>query len=168
MRQVLELIQEIGGEGNPIRRAIYQAGSVGFQIWATSFDHPRGWEGVPVSWYAHPRSPAFVAAVWWSWEGDKPTYLCLQTDSRVVHRHAQDPDHRGYLNRLEDIEWAKRKIAWLYSRVGGLVPAIEVVDWDDSVSAERVSPVQRTVVCLVEVGQPAPALSAVPLCAPVG
>jgi hypothetical protein len=67
---------------------------------------------------------AFVASVWWGWEGETITHLCLETDAYDLRTVKQRPPKIH--NRPEDIAWAKQKIRALFQQAGVSCPPIKV------------------------------------------
>lgn len=72
---------------------------------------------------------AFVAGVWWGWEGDPElapaiSHLCLETDAYDLRAVKQRPPMIH--NRPEDIAWAKQKIRSLFQQAGVPCPPVKV------------------------------------------
>jgi hypothetical protein len=129
MKPVLELARKLDIATNPAPEALFEAGSGGFQIWATPDDHPKGWEDVSMTMGAFAKPCAFVASVWWGWESDPElapaiTHLCLETDADDLRAVKQHPPR--VRNRPQDIAWAKRKIRSLFQQAGVSCPPIQV------------------------------------------
>mgnify|MGYP001156649990 FL=1 len=124
MKPVLDLARKLDIATNPAPEALFEAGSGGFQIWATPDDHPKGWDGVPMDMGAFAKPCAFVASVWWGWEGETITHLCLETDAYDLRAVKQRPPKIH--NRPEDITWAKQKIRSLFQQAGIPCPPIKV------------------------------------------
>ena len=61
IKPVLDLARKLDIATNPAPEALFEAGSGGFQIWATPDDHPQGWDGVPMSMGTFAKPCAFVA-----------------------------------------------------------------------------------------------------------
>ncbi len=99
MKPVLDLARKLDIATNPAPEALFEAGSGGFQIWATPDDHPKGWDGVPMDMGAFAKPCAFVASVWWGWEGET-IYPSLPGDGRLRSARceaapAKDPQPPG-------------------------------------------------------------------------
>ena len=109
MKPVLDLARRLDIATNPEPGAIFEAGTAGFQIWATPQDQPKGWEGVVMTAGAFSKPCEYVASVSWGWEGETISHLRLSTDA-----YALGSSH----NRRADLAWAKRKTRWLFKQAG--------------------------------------------------
>ena len=130
MKPVLDLARALDIATNPDPKAIFEAGSGGFQIWCTPEDHPTGREGIQMDAWAFSKPCDFVASVSWGWEGPTITHLCLETDAYGLTRSQPsrpDAKRRERIhNRPADIAWAKQKIRWLFKHAGVNCPPIKV------------------------------------------
>ena len=130
MRPVLALAGTFDIASNPDPQAIFEAGTAGFQIWCTSIDHPRGWEGLVMVAGAFSKPCEYVASVNWVWEGEKITHLQISTDSYALrdsdHRKGKAKLYHEYRNCPEDIAWATEKVKWLFGQAGVAMPEIRV------------------------------------------
>ena len=120
MKPVLDLARRLDIATNPEPGAIFEAGTAGFQIWATPQDRPRGWDGVVMTAGAFSKPCEYVASVSWGWEGETISHLVLSTDAYALGR-----SERSH-NRRADLAWAKRKIRWLFKQTGVECPDIRV------------------------------------------
>ena len=120
MKPVLDLARKLDIATNPHRAAIFEAGSGGFQVWATPFDHPQGWNGIEMQSGAFSKPCEYVASVGWGWEGETISHLLLSTDAYPLERNRRNH------NRPADLAWAKRKVRWLFKRAGVTCPEIRV------------------------------------------
>jgi len=127
MRPVLETARRWDIATNPAPEAIFEAGNSGFQIWCTPDDHPKGWEGVPMTRGAFSKPCSYVASVSWGWEGDRITHLCLSTDAYELSDHLELGRYALH-NRPEDLAWAECKIRRLFQLAGVRIPPIAVED----------------------------------------
>lgn len=113
---------------NPAPEAIFDPLTSGFNIWATPEDHPAGHEWNEVVEFmdqgAYTKKCAFVGTAWWnSHEG----VLELDTDAYIMQdRLGWKP--REIANRFHDVEWCKRKIEWVFEKMGATCPPIKVVE----------------------------------------
>ncbi len=124
MKPVLDKAREMDIAKNTAPKAIFEAGSAGFQIWPTPEDHPQGWNDVPMDTGTFCKPCAYVASVHWVWEDEEITHLALSTDAYALRDH-QHGSHDDYHNRPKDIAWTKQKIAWLFAQAGVLMPPIQ-------------------------------------------
>ena len=120
MKPELDLARRLDIATNPEAGAIFEAGTAGFQIWATPDDHPKGWEGIVMTAGAFSKPCEYVASVRWGWESETITHLILSTDAYALERRGGKRTH----NRPADLAWAKRKIRWLFRRAGVDCPEI--------------------------------------------
>ncbi len=96
MKPVLDLVRKLDIATNPAPEALFEAGSGGFQIWAAPDDHTEGWDDVPIDMGAFAKPCAFVASVWWGWEGDQElapaiSHLCLEAEAYDLRTVKQRP-----------------------------------------------------------------------------
>ena len=117
MKPVLDLARRLDIATNPEPGAIFEAGTAGFQIWATPQDRPRGWDGVVMTAGAFSKPCEYVASVSWGWEDETISHLRLSTDAYALG---------GSHNHPADLAWAKRKIRWLFKQAGVECPPILV------------------------------------------
>jgi len=125
MKAVLDMARELDIATNPDTKAIFEAGSSGFQIWCTPGDHPRGWDDVPMTKGAFSKPCSYVASVYWGWQGKRITHLVLSTFAYDLGDHL-GIDRYAFYNRVEDIAWAKRKIRALFTWAGVPLPPIKI------------------------------------------
>ena len=119
-KPVLDLAHQLDIATNPEPGAIFEAGTAGFQIWATPDNHPKGWEGIVMTAGAFSKPCEYVASVSWGWEGETISHLLLSTDAYALERKGSKRTH----NRPADLAWAKRKVRWLFKRAGVKCPEI--------------------------------------------
>lgn len=120
MKPVLDLARRLDIAANPEPEAIFEAGTAGFQLWATPADHPKGWDGMVMTAGAFSKPCEYVASVGWGWEGETITHLLLSTDAYALGRNKHTH------NRPADLAWAKRKIRWLFKQSGVTCPEIRI------------------------------------------
>jgi hypothetical protein len=136
LKPVLDLARKLDIAANPHPAAIFEAGSGGFQVWATPQDHPQGWDGIVMNAGAFSKPCEYVGSVHWQWEDD--TIVGLEIESSAYTLADQKSDEfcnltdiprdfgrRTIFNRDADIEWLKEKITWLFSEAGVPVPPFE-------------------------------------------
>jgi len=111
---------------NPAPEAIFEAGTGGFQIWCTPEDHPKGWDGITMNAGDFSKPCEFVGSVHWKWDDEKITGIVLETDSYALSGKLHDGDRHKCHNRKEDIEWAKKKIRWLFTKAELSMPTVYV------------------------------------------
>jgi len=129
MKPVLDLARQLDIATHPDPRAIFEAGSGGFQIWCTPSDHPEGWNGIVMNAGAFSKPCEYVGSVNWVW--DDESIVALEIDTSAYALADQMPDEycnlediptgfnrRTIFNRDADIEWLKKKIAWLFAEAG--------------------------------------------------
>jgi hypothetical protein len=132
MEPVLEAARALDIATNPAPEAIFEAGSGGFQIWCTPDDHPEEWNDVPMTKGAFSKPCSYVASVFWGWEGERITHLCLSTDAYELSDHlgsaegAQSEGRYALHNRPEDLAWAETKVRHLFQLAGVRIPPIVV------------------------------------------
>ncbi len=95
--------------------ALYESLTAGIYIWCTPEDHPLGWDGIPLIAGAFAKPCGFVGTATWKWEGERIVAVSLGTDAYDLAD-----------NRPEDLEWAERKIRWLFEQAGVPCPPIVV------------------------------------------
>jgi len=136
LKPLLDLARQLDIATNPDRRAIFEAGNSGFQVWCTPQDHPRGWNDITMHPGAFSKPCEYVGSVHWKWEDDEIVALEIETtanaladqkpleytQSRVI---SSSDTHRTIYNREEDIAWLKEKIQWLFSEADVPLPPIE-------------------------------------------
>ena len=136
MKSILELARQLDIATNPDRRAIFEAGNSGFQVWCIPQDHPRGWNGIAMHPGAFSKPCEYVGSVHWKWDEDKIVALEIETtayaladqkpgeftQSRIIPSGAA---HRTIYNREEDIAWLKEKVHWLFAEAGVPLMPIE-------------------------------------------
>ena len=91
-------------------------------------------DGIASNACAFAKPCAFVASVWWGWDGDPElasaiTHLCLESDAYDLRAVKQRPPKIH--NRAEDIVWAKQKIRreqarTLFQQAGVPCPPVKV------------------------------------------
>lgn len=130
MKPVLEKAKEYSIADNPSPEALFEAGNSGFQIWCTPDDHPAGWEEVKMIAGSFKKPCSFIASATWEWDDETITGILLSTDAFDLHDHCikNKIPHRIDLwkNRPEDIEWAIKKIGWLFAQANIPVPTIHI------------------------------------------
>ena len=129
MKPVLDAARKLDIATNPDSKAIFEAGSGGFQIWCTPKDHPLGWQDVPMTQRAFSKPCSYAASVCWGWDGERITHLTLSTDAYDLSDHKGVGRHaNAYHNRPDDLAWAERKIRQLFAQAG--VPMLPIVVGD--------------------------------------
>ena len=135
LQPVLALAEQYDIAENPDPLALFDAGSAGFQIWATPDDHPQGgdWrEGeARMDKGAFGKPCFYVASVGWRWHEDETgphiVGLQLSTDAGDLTRgQAVRGRAASYRNRPPDVAWATEKIKWLFAQAGIECPPITV------------------------------------------
>jgi hypothetical protein len=130
---VLAKTRQLDIATNPAPEALFEALSAGFNLWCTPEDHPHGWEGIPLIAGAFAKPCGFVGTVTWGWKGEQIAFLSLDTDAYDLAD--QRPERYGGTasnsracthNRPADINWAERKIRWLFEKAGIPCPPIVV------------------------------------------
>ena len=127
MKPVLDLARKLDIATNPHPSAIFEAGSGGFQVWATSQDHPKGWDGIVMNPGAFSKPCEYVGSVHWQWENDSIIGLVIETSAYALADQKPDEfcnltdipegfNRRTIFNRDSDIEWLKQKVAWLFAQ----------------------------------------------------
>ena len=129
MKPVLDLAHKLDIATNPHRAAIFEAGSGGFQVWATLFDHPSGWNGIEMQSGAFSKPCEYVGSVHWVWEDESIVGLEIETSAYALADQkpdefsqemnlSLDDNRRTIFNRDADIEWLQEKITWLFAEAG--------------------------------------------------
>lgn len=125
LQPVLDLARQLDIAANPNPAAIFEAGSGGFQIWCTPYDHPKGWDGVVMQPGAFSKPCEYVGSVQWKWKDEVIVALEIQTSAYALadqkpdeYSAKQQARHRTIFNRDADIEWLKEKITWLFTKAG--------------------------------------------------
>ena len=137
MEPVLDKARAFDIATNPDPRAIFEAGSGGFQIWYTPEDHPKGWEKVQLVAGAFSKPCGYVASVHWGWgegaDAEQITHLVLSTSAYDLRDSGAAPStlrrrsgDESIENRPADLAWARRKIRWLFAQAGVPLPPIIV------------------------------------------
>jgi hypothetical protein len=129
MKPVLNLAHQLDIASNPDPRAIFEAGSGGFQIWCLPTDHPKGWNGISMNSGAFSKPCEYVGSAHWKWEEEKIVTLEIETSAYALAEQkpdeysqtmnlSLDDNRRTIFNRDADIEWLKEKISWLFAEAG--------------------------------------------------
>ena len=137
MRPVLDQARRFDIASNPDPRAIFEAGSAGFQVWCTPEDHPQGWEDIKMTAGAFSKPCEYVGSVFWKWEEDRIVGLQIETSAYALADQMPDKysnlsiipkgiKRRSSCNREQDIKWLKKKIAWLFKQADTPVLPFEV------------------------------------------
>lgn len=125
LKPVLDLARQLDIATNPAVEALFEAGNAGFQLWCTPYDHPAGWDAIPMTSGAFAKPCAYLASVSWGWEGEQITHLVLSTDAYALGDHAR-LGRREIHNRPEDLAWAKEKVRRLFEMAGVPMPPIVI------------------------------------------
>lgn len=136
MKPVLDLARHLDIATNPEKKAIFEAGASGFQVWCTPDDHPKGWKGVNMIPGAFSKPCEYVGGVHWQWEGERITALEIQTSAYALagrfperYTHLNEPsrgdNRRTIYNRDEDVAWLQEKVAWLFGEAGVDMPPFD-------------------------------------------
>jgi hypothetical protein len=128
MKPVLILARKFDIATNPHPTAIFDAGNAGFQVWCTPDDHPEGWDGIPMDKGAFSKPCQYVGSVGWKWEGEEIVALEISTTAyALTDQKPGEYNRQSIANREADIEWLVDKIAWLFEKVGVVMPPCETV-----------------------------------------
>lgn len=136
MQPVLNLARKLDIASNPDLNALFEAGSSGFQVWCTPWDHPAGWHGIAMHAGAFSKPCEFVGSVTWQWEEEQITAIHIETTAYALADQKPDeycnlvdiPEgfHRSTIhNRDADIAWLKEKVTWLFAEAGVELPPFE-------------------------------------------
>jgi hypothetical protein len=136
MQPVLDLARQLDIATNPDPRAIFEAGSGGFQIWCTPSDHPKGWNGIAMHAGAFSKPCEYVGSVHWKWDEEEIVALSIETTAYALADQKPDefcnlveiPEgfHRSTIhNRAADIAWLKEKVTWLFVEAGLPLPPFD-------------------------------------------
>ena len=79
MKPVLDVARHLDIATNPEKKAIFEAGSAGFQVWCTPDDHPKGWQGVNMIPGTFSKPCEYVGGVHWKWDEDRIVGLEMET-----------------------------------------------------------------------------------------
>ena len=132
LKPALALFRKLDIGSNHAAEAIFDPGSVGFQVWCTPEDHPddpEGWNPIlnKLIAGAFTKPCGFVASVCWKWEEEQIVGLILETSAYALKDHLPEKftlqsqpvnDRISIHNRPEDIAWATSKIKWLFAQSG--------------------------------------------------
>src|SRR3990172_1771444 len=136
MKPVLDVARLLDIATNPEKKAIFEAGSAGFQVWCTPYDHPRGWGDVHMVPGSLSKSCEFVGSVHWKWEGEKIVALAIETAAYALadqlperYTNLNEPprgdNRRMIYNRDEDVAWLQEKVTGLFREAGVEMPPFE-------------------------------------------
>jgi len=136
LKPVLDVARLLDIATNPEKKAIFEAGSSGFQVWCILDDHPRGWQDVNMIPGTFSKPCEFVGSVHWKWEGERIVALEIETtayalaDQLPEHYTNLDEPPRGdnrrtIYNRDEDVAWLQEKVSWLFREAGVDMPPFE-------------------------------------------
>lgn len=136
MQPVLDLARRLDIATNTDLNGLFEAGSGGFQIWCTPWDHPAGWSGIAMHAGAFSKPCEFVGSVYWKWEEEQIVAIHIETTAYALadqkpeeYCNLQDIpagfERRTIFNRDADIAWLKEKVAWLFAEAGVDMPPIE-------------------------------------------
>jgi len=126
MKPVLDLAHQLDIATNPETSAIFEAGSGGFQVWATPFDQPQGWNDITMHSGAFSKPCEYVGSVHWKWKAETIVGLEIETTAYALaeqqpHEYSQttashlNDKRQSIFNRSEDLKWLKEKVAWLFA-----------------------------------------------------
>jgi hypothetical protein len=154
MRPVLDQARRFDIASNPDPQAIFEAGSAGFQVWCTPEDHPQGWEDIKMTAGAFSKPCEYVGSVFWKWEDDRIVGLQIETSAyaladqmpdkysnppiipKGIKRQSIVKEQTTFFNREQDVNWLKKKIAWLFEKAGVLLLPFEY-EYHDSDTQPR-------------------------------
>jgi hypothetical protein len=136
LKPVLNMARLLDIATNPEKKAVFEAGSAGFQVWCTPEDHPKGWGEVSMVSGIFSKPCEFVGGVHWKWEGERIVALAIETaayalaDQRPesytnLHEPLRGDNRRMIYNRDEDIAWLQEKVTWLFREAGIDMPPFE-------------------------------------------
>ena len=136
MQPALDLARHLDIASNPDLNALYEAGSGGFQLWCTPWDHPADWEGIAMNTGAFSKPCEYVGGVRWKWDDEEVIALSIETTAYALADQRPDefcnlvdiPEdfHRSTIhNREADIAWLKEKVAWLFAEAGVPLPPFD-------------------------------------------
>ena len=129
IKPVLDLARELDIATNPHPAAIFEAGSGGFQVWCTPYDHPTGWNDIAMNSGSFSKPCEYVGSVHWKWDEDRIVAFEIETSAYALadqkpNEFSQemnlslDDNRRTIFNRDADIEWLQEKITWLFAEAG--------------------------------------------------
>jgi hypothetical protein len=129
LKPILDLAHQLDIASNPDPRAIFEAGSAGFQVWCIPQDHPKGWTGITMHPGAFSKPCEYVGSVHWKWDEEKIVALEIETSAYSLAdqkpdeysqttNHSPHNNQRTIFNRDADIQWLKEKITWLFAEAG--------------------------------------------------
>ncbi len=129
LKPVLDLARQLDIATNPEPGAIFEAGNGGFQVWCTPQDRPRGWDGIVMNSGAFSIPCEYVGSAHWKWDDEKIVVLEIETAAYALADQKPDEycnltdvpkgiNRRTIVNREEDLEWLKEKVAWLFQTAG--------------------------------------------------
>ena len=84
LKPVLDMARLLDIATNPEKKAIFEAGSAGFQVWCTPEDHPKGWGEVSMVAGTFSKPCEFVGGVHWKWEGERIVALAIETTAYAL------------------------------------------------------------------------------------
>ena len=136
MKPILDVARLLDIATNPEKKAIFEAGSAGFQVWCTPDDHPKGWQGVNMIPGTFSKPCEYVGGVHWRWDEDRIIGLEIQTTAYALadqfperYTNLNEPprgdNRRTIYNRDEDIAWLQEKVTWLFREAGVEIPPFE-------------------------------------------
>ena len=136
LKPVLDTSRLLDIATNPEKKAIFETGSAGFQVWCTPEDHPKGWGEVSMVSGTFSKPCEFVGGVHWKWEGERIVALAIETIAYALadqlpenytnlHQPLRGDNRRTIYNRDEDIAWLQEKVTWLFREAGIDMPPFE-------------------------------------------
>ena len=136
LKPVLDVARLLDIATNPEKKAVFEAGSVGFQVWCTPEDHPKGWGEVNMVAGTFSKHCEFVGGVHWKWEGERIVALAIETTAYAMadqlpehytnlHEPLRGDNRRTIYNRDEDIAWLHEKVSWIFREAGIAMPPFE-------------------------------------------
>ncbi|MBI5933825.1 MAG: hypothetical protein HY867_08965 [Chloroflexi bacterium] len=136
MQPILDLARQLDIASNPDLNALFEAGSGGFQVWCTPWDHPSDWHGIAMNTGAFSKPCEYVGSVHWKWDEEEIVALSIETTAYALAEQKPDefcdlaeiPEdfHRStILNREADIAWLKEKVARLFAEAGVPLPPFD-------------------------------------------
>ena len=136
LKPVLDMARLLDIATNPEKKAIFEAGSAGFQVLCTPEDHPKGWGEISMVAGTFSKPCEFVGGVHWKWEGERIIALAIETAAYALadqlpesytnlHEPPRGDNRRTIYNRDEDIAWLQEKVSWLFREAGIAMPPFE-------------------------------------------
>jgi hypothetical protein len=121
------IIYDIATNNDP--RALFEAGPGGLQLWCTEADNPGGlWTRIEMKKGIYTKPCAFIGAVrWQGGAGRSEEVKLVMTTIAYALCEKELVAMESIHNRADDVDWARRKMEWLWKASGSAGPMLQIL-----------------------------------------